>query len=201
MSQLKAALQQLASGGIISIPTETVYGLAVDAENVEAIERLYACKARPEHKPLAIALQNPEDIERWVTSITPDTRILIAAFWPGPLTLVLPAKPHVSTRITAGKNTIGIRCSSAPLLQAIIHEFGKALCLTSANISGQTDLCTPENITEQFGQEIYVLTEEQPASGKPSTVLDLTCKPYRLLREGNITKHMLEALLQTTITS
>lgn len=192
------AVQKLQAGEIVALPTETVYGLAVDANNPKAITKLYNLKHRSQQKPMAIAIASPQDAHYWVDELSEDAKILIKSFWPGPLTLVLPAASHVSPLINAGHKTIGIRCSSSKMLQEIILLLGNAICLTSANLSGQPEAQTASQIRSVFQDNIFICEDDKSMQGRPSTIVDLTVSPYKILRETTISSEDIQKKINNT---
>lgn len=184
MHQIAKAIQQLKNGKIIALPTETVYGLAVDITNETAIENLFTLKSRTKQKPIAIAIATPNDLQKWALEIPATAKKLIATFWPGPLTLILAATTSVPTLITKN-NRVGIRCSSCKITQEIIQQLGNPICLTSANVSGQKDALTAEQVLNYF-KDIYVVEADNYINGTASTVIDCSKEPIELLREGAI---------------
>lgn len=199
LTTIEQVVEKLKAGDIVALPTETVYGLAVDAENTEAITKLYNLKLRPAHKPFAVAIANAKEISNWVIDKNDDIDLLTQTFWPGPLTLVLPAASRVSKVITGGRTSVGLRCSSSPSLTKILDLLGNAVCLTSANISGNKEACSAQEIRENFKETIYLYQNDEEISGIPSTVMDLCKKPYHILRSGFLSKNEIESILGTVI--
>ena len=192
---IQTIVNRLRAGEVVAIPTETVYGLAVDAFNLEAIHRLYQIKNRPYKKPTSIAIKDSKDLVDWTEYLNQDMLKLIEHFWPGPLSLILPYKSKNQTMNSLGKGTIGIRCSSNQIVREIINMLGNAICLTSANLSGEKDAITAEHVNYIFGNKIFVLENDLNISGIPSTIVDLTVNPYVLVREGSISMKELDFFL------
>jgi L-threonylcarbamoyladenylate synthase len=189
------AVSKLKAGEVIALPTETVYGLAVDATNLAAISKLYTLKQRSFNKPLVIAVAHAQDVVPWVSAVSSDARLLMDAFWPGPLTIILPRGKAVSDLITAGKSSIGLRYSSCVMLQDILHQLGHAICLTSANQSGTEEAMSAEKVRSEFPNELFIVEEDTIISGTPSTIIDMAVMPYRILREGEITLQQIQDVL------
>ena len=196
---IEQAVQKLKAGQVIAVATETVYGLVADATNLSAISKLYALKQRSLDKPLVIAVADSLHCFPWVSSVSPAAHALMRAFWPGPLTIILPRAQGVSDLITAGKATIGLRCSSCAILQSILKEFGHAICLTSANHSGTEEASTAKKVKSEFANELFVVENDAVISGIPSTIVDMTVEPYQILREGGITREQIQEVLKRSI--
>ena len=122
---LAEAAQRLAAGGLVAFPTETVYGLGADAENPAAIARIYAAKGRPANHPVIVHVAPEADITYWAESVPAQARALMQAFWPGPLTLILPRARHVPAAVSGGQDSVGLRCPSHPIAQALLREFAR----------------------------------------------------------------------------
>ena len=131
---IAVAVEALRAGEIIGLPTETVYGLAGDASNAAAIARIYAIKGRPATHPVIVHLADATHLERWAREVPPAARALADAFWPGPLTLVLPKQPWVLPAVTGGQDTVALRVPAHPLARAVLHAFGGGLAAPSANL-------------------------------------------------------------------
>ncbi len=191
------AVKILKEGGVIAYPTETFYGLGVDAENAKAVERIYAIKGRSFTNPIALIVAGQEDVERLVTEVAPEARKLMQAFWPGPLTLVFSAAPSVSLRLTAGTGRIGIRISSHPIATALARTLGRPLTATSANLSGQAECQTADQVLTGLGDRIEAIVDGGETPGKAgSTVLDLAAQPPVILREGMVPAALIHAALK-----
>ena len=191
--QVIEAANILKSGGLVAYPTESFYGLAADVGNEDAILRLFRVKKREVREPVLILIPSVESLERYVLHIPETAKRLIKAFWPGGLTLVFKAGKGVSSLLTAGTGKIGVRLSSHPVAMALLHCMATAITGTSANISGEPPCDTGEGVSLVFGESVDRILDGGKTPGqKPSTVLDMTTRPFRILREGMISK---EALL------
>lgn len=171
-------------------PTDTTYGLGVDATDPEAVFRLFELKGRNENKPISIVVSDLEMAERYAY-VTPLAKKLAEKFLPGKLTLVLPAKDTLLNAITAGTSTVGIRIPNHPVPIRLVQELGKPITATSANVANQPTESSPEKILAQFGERAGMITEvidegELPES-LPSTVVDARGDTPVILREGAIT--------------
>lgn len=182
MLNIYKAVEKLKAGEVIALPTETVYGLAVDAQNPEALLKLYAIKQRPQLKQVCIAIAEPEDVLHWVSEVNDTAQRLIRSFWPGPLTLILPR---------ANQPSIGVRCSSCVIVKQIITLLGHAIYLTSANRSAEEDALTGQQVRDYFGDQVYLIEQDAAIGGVPSTIVDLSTQPYSILREGAISREQL----------
>ncbi|MBW3622738.1 MAG: threonylcarbamoyl-AMP synthase [Armatimonadetes bacterium] len=181
------AVELLRAGERVAFPTDTVYGLGADPFNESALAGLFTAKGRPEDKPIALLVGQPEDARPACAGIPPEAVRLMERFWPGPLTLVLPAAPHLPGTLLGGKTTVGVRMPDHPLALALLRAFGAPLAVTSANRSGQPDLCTGEEVEAALGGRIPLLLDGgRTPGGSPSTVVDVTASPPRILREGPI---------------
>ncbi|MCK9175524.1 MAG: L-threonylcarbamoyladenylate synthase [Desulforhopalus sp.] len=194
------AVEILKRGGIVAIPTESSYGLAVDARNEMALQRLYQLKHRPQNKPLLVLVSSPAQIlvERLATAIPSQYEGLISQFWPGPLTLVFKADNSVNDIITGGTKTIGVRMSPHRSASALVEAFGTAVTATSANISGLAPCVSAEAVVEMFGEGVNCVLDGGRADGLPSTLVILDEGRVKILREGQISREMLSQSLSQT---
>jgi L-threonylcarbamoyladenylate synthase len=199
MSATAAEIQQAAaileSGGLVALPTETVYGLGADAENPVAVASIYAAKGRPSNHPVIVHLAPDADIDYWAASVPPAARQLIAAFWPGPLTLILKRAVHIPDAVSGGQDSIGLRCPSHPVAQALLRAFkgGRGgVAAPSANKFGHVSPTTAQHVRDEFGDEPLIgaiLDGGQSEVGIESTILDLSRLESHgpvLLRPGHI---------------
>ena len=188
------AADTLLSGGVVAYPTETFYGLAVDIRIEEAVERLFSVKKRPSGRPVLILIASVELLEQYVTRIPQITPRLMETFWPGNLTLVFEAAPRVSPLLTGGSGKIGIRLSSHPVSTALARAIQGPISGTSANISGQPACRKARAVLKCLGREIDMILDSGKTAGKVgSTVIDVTVSPFRILREGVVTRNQLES--------
>lgn len=192
------ALQALKKGGIVAYPTETLYGLAVDPANEQAIAALFALKRRERHKPLSLLVSSLEQLSSLVSSVPKPYARLIDAFWPGPLTLVFPARKKLSSTLTGGEDTIAIRISSHPVAQQLCSRWGGAITATSANVSGETALVTAAQVADALGEQVsFILDGGTSPGGKGSTIVRCVEKEQgcQILREGVIAGKDLRKIL------
>lgn len=184
---VRRAAELLRSGEVVALPTETVYGLAANALNPGAVAKIFRVKGRPAHNPLIVHVDGVA-MARECTAAWPmlATR-LVEAFWPGPLTLVLPRAPRLPDLVTAGGSTVGVRCPSHPFVQAVICACGFPLAAPSANLSSRLSPTTAEHVRQQLGQAVPLIVDGGPSPiGIESTVVDVSAHPPRLLRPGMI---------------
>ena len=185
--KISAAAKILREGGLVGIPTETVYGLGADGTNPEAVRRIFEVKGRPQDNPLILHVTGAQWLPRYCEDIPPVAYVLARKFWPGPLTMILKRQPTVPDETTAGLDTVGVRCPNHPVTLAIIREAGMAIAAPSANTSGRPSCTTAQDVMEDVGGRVDVVVDGGPCTvGVESTVLDLTCEPPRLLRPGGL---------------
>lgn len=193
---LQTAGEILRSGGLVVFPTETVYGVAADATNADAVAHLRGAKGRPETKPLPLMITGEEDIRAFARETTPLAYELAHAFWPGPLTLVVEASERVGEWIHAGTHRVGLRAPDHPVAQGVLRAAGRPLALSSANLSDSPDAVTADQALIALGGRVDLVVDAGPARmGSPSTVIDLTAQPPCILRPGQISKADLELYL------
>jgi L-threonylcarbamoyladenylate synthase len=186
---LARAAEILAGGGIIAYPTETFYGLGADAINEKAIEKIFTVKGRNFNNPISLIIGQADDIYPLVQDVPQTAKKLMAAFWPGALTIVFLAANNVSTLLTAGSGKIGLRVSSHPIAHVIVQKLKKPLTATSANLSGFPECSRASEVAEQIGDKIDAVVDwGQTKGGKASTIIDVTCAPPVILREGAISR-------------
>jgi L-threonylcarbamoyladenylate synthase len=175
------------SGGVIAYPTDTFYGLGADPHNPAAVKKLFEIKGRHADQPILLLLPDPISVRDWVAEITPQAEKLMKRFWPGPLTLVFMAKEGVTSALTAGRGTIGLRVPGNALTLQLLTYLGSALTGTSANISGERNLETAEETVAAVGSMVdLVLDGGRTAGGRPSTVVDVTSEYLKIIRVGAI---------------
>lgn len=193
------AIRQLASNEIVAIPTETVYGLAGNAEDETAIHKIYSLKKRPLTHPLIMHVAENWDLTRWVTIVPDCAKLLIHHFWPGPLTLVLPCIPQLNPLITGGQNTVAVRCPKHPITQIILQELGFPLVAPSANPFGKISPTTAEHVQQSFpNDELLILDGGRCQVGIESTIVAIVNNTeYQILRHGIITEREISSRLRS----
>ncbi|MDI6799577.1 MAG: L-threonylcarbamoyladenylate synthase [Actinomycetota bacterium] len=182
----RKAAAVLKKGGILVVPTETVYGLAADGSNPAAIEKIYQVKGRHFDKPLTVAIFERGLLKDLVSEIPPYAAALMDRFWPGPLTLIFPKGEAVQSTITRGLKGVGIRFPGDDLLLAVMKEFGAPIALTSANVSGDPSPISADEASQIEDRVDLIIDAGRTRLGRESTVLDITVSPPRILREGAI---------------
>ena len=183
---LRAAADTLRAGGVVALPTETFYGLAAAALDSGSVRRIFELKGRPESKPLLVLVDSVAMAES-VARVTPPARDLMARYWPGALTLVLPALPTVPSIVTAGTGTLGVRLSPHAIARGLVELVGAPVTAPSANPDGLPPPTTAAGVLGYFPDGIdLVLDGGATQGGEPSTVLDLTVDPPRILRQGAV---------------
>jgi L-threonylcarbamoyladenylate synthase len=181
------AAELLGSGQLVALPTETVYGLAANAWNSDAVRRIYEVKARPPENPVIVHVAGMELARRCVSKWPPKAEKMAAAFWPGPLTLVLPRSEEIPPIVTAGGATVGVRWPSHPFIQAVIRACGFPLAAPSANRANQLSPTNAQHVRKSLGAKIALIIDGgQSQVGIESAVVDLSSSPPRLLRPGMI---------------
>lgn len=194
------AVSLLQHGKLVAIPTETVYGLAADARNEAAIQKIFLAKGRPADHPLIVHLAKANALTEWAIDIPDAAWTLAETFWPGPLTLILKKAKHVSTYITGGQDTVGLRIPRHPLTLALLKKFGGAVCAPSANRFGHVSPTTPAHVRAELGDRVDLILEGGPCDiGIESTILDLSHSTPTLLRPGHIQIAELETVLKRPI--
>lgn len=193
---VQRAAELLCAGEVVAVPTETVYGLAALATRPEAVRRLFAVKGRPAANPVIVHVADLTQARACVSQWPPEAEALARAFWPGPLTLVLPRAPVVPPEVTAGGPTVGIRWPRHPFTQALIRACAAPLAAPSANRSTELSPTRPEHVLKSLGGRIPAVVDGGPCPvGVESTVLDLTVRPARVLRPGMIHLEALAAVV------
>lgn len=193
---IEEAAAILRRGGLLGIPTETVYGLGADGLNEDAVRRIFLAKGRPQDNPLILHVPDAGWLERCCTDIPPAAYALAERFWPGPLTMILPRRDCVPLRTTGGLDTVGVRCPDHPVTRAIIAAADTPVAAPSGNTSGRpSPTCARHMMEDMMGKIDGIVDGGDCAVGVESTILDLTVQPPRLLRPGGLPLEELEAVL------
>ena len=193
---IEAAAKIIRDGGLLAIPTETVYGLGADALNEDAVLRIFLAKGRPQDNPLIIHVPDSSWLARYCENVPPEAYALAEKFWPGPLTMILPRKPIVPLRTTGGLDTVGVRCPNHPITRAVIAAADVPIAAPSGNTSGRPSPTCIADMIEDMDGKIEGMFDGGPcAVGVESTIIDLTCMPPRLLRPGGLPLEALEEVL------
>lgn len=186
----------LRRGGLLGIPTETVYGLGADALNEDAVSRIFLAKGRPQDNPLIIHVPDASWLESYCRDVPPAAYQLAERFWPGPLTMILPRRDIVPLQTTGGLETVGIRCPNHPVTLAIIEAAGVPIAAPSGNTSGRPSPTTAAHMIEDMDGRIDGIVDGGPCTvGVESTIIDLTVTPPRLLRPGGLPLESLRQVL------
>ncbi len=194
-----AAAEILKSGGLVAIPTETVYGLGADGLNTEAVRHIFEVKGRPQDNPLILHVADAQALERWCRDIPETAWELTRRFWPGPLTLILYRKPCVPLQVTAGLETVAMRCPDHPLTRQVLQMAGVPVAAPSANLSGKPSTTTAQHCIHDLWSKVDAILDGGPCRvGVESTILDLTVTPARVLRPGGVTLEQLREVLPDT---
>lgn len=186
LEKISEAAEVIKKGGVIAFPTETVYGLAADFSNKQAVEKIFTLKKRPKDKPLTVQIQDITYLEELVSEIPTFVYQLISKFWPGPLTLVLRAKEG---------GTVGVRIPNNKIARSLLKMSGTALVAPSANLSGEPAAKTADQVLHYFDGHIEMVIDGGKVElGVPSTVVDLSVSPFKILREGAISQKDIQSV-------
>ena len=202
---IAAAVDALAAGRLVGLPTETVYGLAADAGKDSAVRAIFAAKGRPADHPLIVHVASADGVAAFAAEVPPFAQRLIDAFWPGPLTLILPRRPGVADAAAGGHPTIGLRCPSHPVAHALLSAAAArgiaGLAAPSANRFGRISPTTAAHVAAEFGAELLVLDGGACAVGIESTIIDCTRGAPVLLRPGQLPRARIEQVAGTRMLS
>jgi L-threonylcarbamoyladenylate synthase len=186
--EIETAVQALRDGELVAFPTETVYGLGANAQNPVAVRKIFEVKGRPPNHPVIVHLDSPRFLHRWVREVPQGATRLAEAFWPGPLTLVMPRAPNVHDVITGGQDTIAIRVPAHPMAQQLLTAFGGGIAAPSANRYGRLSPTRAEHVREEFGETVRVILDGGECQiGLESTIVACEGENVRLLRPGAVT--------------
>src|SRR6516225_3877651 len=187
--EIETAVQALRDGELVAFPTETVYGLGANAQNPAAVRRIFEVKGRPPDHPVIVHLDSPRYLHRWVREVPDSAGRLADAFWPGPLTMVMPRAASVHDVITGGQDTIAIRVPAHPMAQQLLTAFGGGIAAPSANRYGRLSPTRAEHVREEFGETMRVILDGGECQiGLESTIVSFeSAGTVRLLRPGSVT--------------
>ena len=200
LSDIDEVVAILKQGGLVALPTETVYGLAGDAGNPLAIRQIYATKGRPAGHPVIVHMAQGSDLST-IAKLDDRAHALANAFWPGPMTLILPKQSCVPDEVTGGLDTVGIRVPDHPLTQSVLTHFADGIAAPSANRFGRVSPTSAQHVMDEFEGQIPVLNGGACTVGIESTIIDLTNDQAALLRPGAITPSAIEAIVGPLTTS
>jgi L-threonylcarbamoyladenylate synthase len=196
---ISEAVRRLAAGDLVAFPTETVYGLGADAMNPAAVAKIFELKGRPSEHPLIVHVASMSALPQWGLDVPPAAHALADRFWPGPLTLIVKKAARVPGAVTGGQDTVGLRCPSHPIAQALLAEFSRvgsgAIAAPSANKFGHVSPTTAEHVRDEFGPELLVLDGGACEVGLESTIVDLSRGRAVLLRPGAISRDEIASVL------
>jgi L-threonylcarbamoyladenylate synthase len=193
---ISRAGEMILHGSVVAFPTETFYGLGADAMDEKAIQKIFQIKGRKEDKPLLLLVADRAWLPGLVKRIPPRAERLMEKFWPGPLTLVFEASPHLPPILTANTGKVGLRISSHPVAQALVKAVGRAITATSANVSGQPSASLAGEVLQALGDRVgAILDGGRTAGGSGSTVLDVSGPGPKILRQGAIPQAELASFL------
>lgn len=192
------AAEQIKSGQVLGMPTDTFYGLAADPFNLRAVDRVYEIKSRSRHKPLSLLIESEEQAEMLARDPLPDNFYILARkFWPGPLTIIVPAASRLPLKVTANTGNIAIRIPQAKIPLQVIRAAGVPITATSANLSGESECTSAQAVREQLHERIPIIVDGGPSPREvASTIVDLSEDGgWRLLRQGAIPRQEIASLL------
>jgi L-threonylcarbamoyladenylate synthase len=199
-TDLDRAVAAIRAGALVAIPTETVYGLAADATNPEAVARIFVVKGRPADHPLIVHLAAVGELDDWARKVPDTARLLADAAWPGPLTIIVPRAPGVLDAVTGGLDTVGLRVPAHPMALALIMQSGRGLAAPSANRFGAVSPTTAEHVLHDIGDRLDprrdVILDGGPCPiGVESTIVDCASSPPQILRAGGVAVEDVRRLL------
>lgn len=198
---ISGAAELIVSGALVAVPTETVYGLAGNGLDVRAVERIYEVKGRPEVKPLSLMVPGPEAMELYCEEVPEQACALAEKFWPGPLTVILKSKPEVPEIVRAGGETVGLRCPDHPDTLELLRSCGVPLAAPSANPSGLPSPKTAAEVLNYFDGRIEAVIDGGACGlGRESTIIDLSRRPFRVLRQGALPEEEIAGALAERLT-
>ncbi len=202
VENINRAVAWLRSGAAIGLPTETVYGLAADASSADAVAKVFSAKGRPVDHPLIVHVASAEAAKAWAAAWPEAADKLAAAFWPGPMTLIVKRASHVLDAVTGGQDTVGLRVPSHPVAQAVLREFASdghanaGLAAPSANQFGQVSPTTADHVAAEFPDRLLMILDGGPCDvGVESTIVDVSGDSVRILRPGRVRASEIEAVL------
>jgi len=195
---IKNVAVALKNGGVVVFPTETLYGLGAKASDEEVLKKIYHIKRRSARKPLPVMISDIWEVKKIAPALPEMAKILAERYWPGPLTLVMKSSPSVSSLITCGRDTVGIRIPANRIALDLLKAVEEPVAVTSANISREEDILTIDEIISYFEKEVDIIVDGGPLTfGVPSTVLDITSDSPVILREGKIPSGEILAFLKS----
>ena len=195
------AAEIIKTGGLVAVPTETVYGLAGNGLDEEAVKQIYEVKGRPQVKPLSLMVPGAEAMDRYCEDVPQGARLLAERFWPGPLTIVLKAKDFIPSIVLAGGDTVGLRCPDHPMTLELLKKAGVPFAAPSANPSGEESPKTAQKGWDYFAGRIEgIINGGECGIGRESTIISMAQKPYRILRQGALAEKEIASALTEGLT-
>ena len=195
------AAEIIKTGGLVAVPTETVYGLAGNGLDEEAVKQIYEVKGRPHVKPLSLMVPGAEAMDRYCEDVPQGARLLAERFWPGPLTIVLKAKDFIPSIVLAGGDTVGLRCPDHPMTLELLKKAGVPFAAPSANPSGEESPKTAQKVWDYFSGKIEgIIDGGECGIGRESTIISMAQKPYRILRQGALAEKEIASALTEGLT-
>ena len=195
------AAEIIKTGGLVAVPTETVYGLAGNGLDEEAVKQIYEVKGRPQVKPLSLMVPGAEAMDRYCEDVPQGARLLAERFWPGPLTIVLKAKDFIPSIVLAGGDTVGLRCPDHPMTLELLKKAGVPFAAPSANPPGEESPKTAQKVWDYFSGKIEgIIDGGECGIGRESTIISMAQKPYRILRQGALAEKEIASALTEGLT-
>ena len=195
------AAEIIRTGGLVAVPTETVYGLAGNGLDEEAVKQIYEVKGRPQVKPLSLMVPGAEAMDSYCEDVPQEARLLAERFWPGPLTIVLKAKDFIPSIVLAGGDTVGLRCPDHPMTLELLKKAGVPFAAPSANPSGEESPKTAQKVWDYFSGRIEgIIDGGECGIGRESTIISMVQKPYRILRQGALAEKEIASALTEGLT-
>lgn len=199
-SSVDRALEVIRAGGLVAIPTETVYGLAADASNADAVRSIFRAKGRPADHPLIVHVATAAQLGDWAATIPPAAAVLADSCWPGPLTLLVPRAAHVLDVVTGGRSSVGVRVPAHPLTTELLTRFGGGVAAPSANLFGRVSPTSAAHVLADLDGIVHYVLDGGPCPvGVESTIVDCTVEPPQILRPGGIATEYIHALLDGSL--
>ncbi|HEY6564080.1 MAG TPA: L-threonylcarbamoyladenylate synthase, partial [Pirellulaceae bacterium] len=196
---IERAADILNRGGVIGIPTDTVYGIAASLDHPDAIERLFELKGRPTGKPIPILISSVASVPALAIDVREPVTLFLSEFWPGGLTVVLPGRPGLPRSLTGPDGTVGLRVPDHRIALSVIERVGGAIACTSANIAGSAPALSAHEVSDVFGDRLdYVLDGGQAPNGTASTLVSFSCEELHVLRQGPVSESSLRAAWNAT---
>jgi L-threonylcarbamoyladenylate synthase len=197
---LKTTANVLDSSGVIGFPTDTFYGLGANPFDPAAIDKIFTIKSRDNSKPILVLIGEGDQLSQIVEKVSKEADILIKAFWPGPLTLLFAAKSGLPSNLLGNGNTIGVRFPNSKIASQLMRKTGKPITATSANVSGSMECRSGSELFDVLGDKLDLILDGGNApGGKASTIVDTSCFPPKLIRDGEIERKKIESILNISL--